>query len=178
MVCSQPLVRYHSCFLNRESIGLLHLVEKMLSYALVMQRYTELLAKRLLEEESNSSKRTQSYAQARSDSDLRGKATGASATRPTSGAGEVAPSQLTAIEEKEFAALRANFGQHVSAFLALMTQLAHVASSSASFRLLLTQCNFNRFYRLTTAPAADAAAGTSGASPTGTASHAAKAASV
>jgi hypothetical protein len=135
---------HHSCFLNLASAGLLNLVEKLLSYALVMQRYAERLAVRL------STPRPRSYP------DLKGKAAGASASGPTDGgqghaAGTSADAlQLTESEAREFDALRSSFGQHVTAFLDLMAQLSSSSSSPSSHTLggfSLARCNFNRFYR-------------------------------
>jgi hypothetical protein len=119
------------------------LIEKMLSYALVMQRYVERLVARLQEDWTDD--RLARNQRARSTPDLMGKAAGA---QPTADAGGVsgAACGLAANEAREFEGLRSTFGQHVRAFLTLMAQLSHVASASTSFRLLLTQCNFNTYY--------------------------------
>lgn len=136
-----PALSY--CFLNRESAGLLNLVEKLLSYALVMQRYAEKLAVRL-----STAPRPRSYP------DLKGKAAGSSASGPTDGgqdhaAGTSADAlQLTESEAREFDALRSSFGQHVAAFLDLMAQLSSSSSSSShTVGFSLAQSNFNHFYR-------------------------------
>lgn len=113
--------KLRSCFLTRESAGVLGLIEKLLGYAISMQKYTERLATRLQDNEQMISMK-----------------------KPT--ARDQPSGQLTEQEREDLTSLRSSFGQHALALLTLMNRLAQVGPTTFA---ILTQCmNWNNFYKV------------------------------
>lgn len=128
----------YSCFLNRESTGVHGMVEKMMEYALFMQRCAERLSSRLQNEQADGD-------QIRSGSSRQPSSGGSSSS--SSSAGRNDANRLTASELKEFTALRSAFSKHANALLTLMSQLAQATVTPSSLLTLRMQSmNFNRYY--------------------------------